>query len=79
MKLIGKYLTRIYVLGLNLDSEDVLQNQMNKSKWPELRQKIEDAISVRTKAELQLLFDDDNSCVMPVLSLAEAAEDLHNK
>ena len=52
---------------------------MNKSKWSELRHRIKIAISSRTKAELQHLFDDDNSCFMPVLSPNEAAEDLHNK
>ena len=60
-------------LGLS----DLAKDQMDDSKQDELRAKIAEAFSRRTRDEWVLLLADADCCVTPVLSIAEVSEDIH--
>src|SRR6266540_4796814 len=65
------------VARLGLDA-DQLPAQMDRDRWPELRERLAVAFRARTRAEWCELFDGSDACVAPVLSLGEAADHPHN-
>jgi alpha-methylacyl-CoA racemase len=63
---------------LGLDERD-LPAQMDRDRWPELRERLAAAFRARTRAEWCELFDGSDACVAPVLSPGEAPGHPHNR
>ena len=61
-----------------LDSSD-LETQMDRRRWPELRQKLEALFKTRTRAEWCELLEGSDICFAPVLDLHEAPQHPHNR
>ncbi|MBP6011881.1 MAG: CoA transferase [Alphaproteobacteria bacterium] len=55
------------------------QSQMDRSKWPSLKEKIGRVLKTKTRAEWDKLMEGSDVCYAPVLSLAEAPNHPHNK
>ena len=55
------------------------QAQMDRSKWPELKQKLADVIATKTREEWCEIMEGTDICFAPVLSLAEAPAHPHNQ
>ena len=55
------------------------QSQMDRSKWPTLKEKIARVLKTKTRAEWDKLMEGSDVCYAPVLSLAEAPNHPHNK
>ena len=53
--------------------------QMDRSVWPELKEKLAAVVAQRTRAEWCELLEGSDTCFAPVLSLAEAPEHAHNR
>lgn len=66
-----------FVSRLGVDTSD-WPGQDDPSRWPQLRERISDAIARRTRAEWEQIYRGTDSCVTPVLTFDEAAEDPHN-
>ncbi len=55
-----------------------LPDQYDRSHWPELHSRLEEAFAVRTLAEWQAALEGTDVCFAPVLSVDEAASHPHN-
>jgi len=64
--------------GLGLDP-DALPAQMDRSRWPGLREAIAGAVKRRSQAAWVAAFDGTDACVQPVLSFADAPVHPHNR
>ena len=53
--------------------------QMDKSQWPDLKEKLADVFKQKTRAEWCEIMEHTDVCFAPVLSLSEAPEHPHNK
>lgn len=53
--------------------------QMDKSKWPDLKARMESVFKTKTRDEWCDIMEGTDICFAPVLSLAEAPEHPHNK
>ena len=53
--------------------------QMDRSVWPELKEKLAEVVAQRTRDEWCELLEGTDTCFAPVLSLAEAPEHAHNR
>ncbi len=62
--------------GMELDPAS-LPNQMDRSKWPELKEVFAKTFARKTRAEWTAIFEGTDACVAPVLSMTEAMEDPH--
>ncbi|MGW0287563.1 CaiB/BaiF CoA transferase family protein [Streptomyces sp. NPDC003236] len=62
------------VLGLR---EEDLPDQHDRSRWPELRERFASAFRTRTRDEWCAAAEGQETCMAPVLSLAEAPNHLH--
>ncbi|GAA2870021.1 CaiB/BaiF CoA-transferase family protein [Streptosporangium fragile] len=56
-----------------------LPDRDDRSRWPELRERLAEAFRSRTRAEWEAVFDGTDACVSPVLEMGEAADHPHNK
>jgi alpha-methylacyl-CoA racemase len=63
--------------GLGLDSEPDLPDQLDRARWPLLRERFADVFRTRTRAEWCAVFEGTTGCLTPVLSFAEAPHDRH--
>ena len=54
-------------------------HQMDRSRWPELKEKLAALVAQRTRDEWCELLEGTDTCFAPVLSLAEAPEHAHNR
>ena len=61
-----------------LDPEE-FSSQMDRSRWPEYKQKVAEVFRSKTRAQWCELMEGTDVCFAPVLSLTEAAEHPHNK
>jgi alpha-methylacyl-CoA racemase len=61
-----------------LAEDQALDNQMDQSAWPDLKQRVAAAFRMRTRDEWTRIFDGTDACVSPVLSMAEAPAYPHN-
>jgi alpha-methylacyl-CoA racemase len=59
--------------------EGAPHDQLVDEIWPALKRKLAAAIRLRTRDELQALFEDTDACVTPVLDLDEAAAHRHQR
>lgn len=65
---------------LGMDPErDHLPEQMDRARWPELRERLAAAFKTRTRAEWSELLEGSDACAAPVLSLAEAPNHPHHR
>jgi alpha-methylacyl-CoA racemase len=60
-------------------SEDLWDAQMDRSKWPEMKDKIEAVFKTKTRDEWCALMEGTDICFAPVLGLDEAINHPHNK
>ena len=58
---------------------ETLPHQMDKAKWPELKQKVAAVIATRTRDEWCAIMEGTDVCFAPVLSMTEAIDHPHNK
>ena len=58
---------------------EALPNQMDRARWPELKQKLAAVFKLRTRAEWCELLEGSDACFAPVLSMSEALEHPHNR
>jgi alpha-methylacyl-CoA racemase len=62
------------VLGL---ADPLFDDQMNRARWPQMRERIAAVIAGRTLAQWRSAIDDPDACLTPVLGLDEAAHHPH--
>ncbi|MFC5142952.1 CaiB/BaiF CoA transferase family protein [Actinomycetospora rhizophila] len=62
--------------GLGLDPQ-VVGDQWDRARWPEVKRLVAAAFATRTRSEWTDRFDRVDACVTPVLSMREAAADPH--
>jgi alpha-methylacyl-CoA racemase len=72
--------SKFYELLLELAEIDdpEFQNQMDMSKWPELKKKIETIFKTKTRDEWCEIMEGTDVCFSPVLSFDEAIKHPHN-
>ena len=63
---------------LGLGDED-LSTQMDRTRWPEMKQRLTTIFASKTRAEWEAVFAGSDACVAPVLSATEAPDHPHNK
>ncbi|MCE9649227.1 MAG: CoA transferase [Parvibaculum sp.] len=59
--------------------EDIWDHQMDSSKWPEMKKKIEAVFKTKTRDEWCAIMENTDICFAPVLSISEAKDHQHNK
>ncbi len=62
--------------GLGLSPED-LPRQMERARWPEMKQRFAAIFREKTRGEWEQVFADSDACVAPVLSATEAMAHPH--
>jgi alpha-methylacyl-CoA racemase len=83
----GKFITvgalepQFYALLLERCGIDdpAFKAQMNRSRWPELKQKLTELFRTRTRAEWCALMEGSDVCFAPVLDWDEAPQHAHNR
>tara|TARA_R110000824_G_scaffold155226_1_gene327516 strand:- start:63588 stop:64718 length:1131 start_codon:yes stop_codon:yes gene_type:complete len=60
-------------------SEDIWDQQMDGSKWPEMKTKIEAVFKTKTRDDWCAIMENTDICFAPVLSITEAKDHQHNK
>jgi len=65
------------VLGLDKIAKE--KEQMDKSRWPELKRKLSSVFLTKTRDEWSEIMKNKDVCFSPVLSITEAYEHPHNK
>ncbi|MHB8263992.1 MAG: CaiB/BaiF CoA transferase family protein [Acidimicrobiales bacterium] len=65
--------------GLGIDSDGDLPGQMDRSGWPQMKERFARIFRTRTRAEWESVFDGTDACVAPVLSPTEAPLHSHNQ
>lgn len=66
---------RFYQTFCSIAGLQDLPDRADEGNWPQLRERFEQAIGSRTRAEWERLFAGTDGCVAPVRSLSEAADD----
>jgi alpha-methylacyl-CoA racemase len=70
------YAAMLAILGLD-DVDSTAEAQMDRTQWPQLRERIAAAFRTRRQAEWEARFAEVDSCGAPVLTLEELAVDPH--
>ncbi|MCL5445156.1 MAG: CoA transferase [Actinobacteria bacterium] len=65
-------------LGLSGEAGRDLANQMDRDRWPEMKDRLAEIFLTKTRDEWTKIFDGTDSCAAPVLSPFEAREHPHN-
>ena len=82
----GKYISvgpieskfyKLFLDKLDLQGHPLLQDQMDRSRWPEAKQVLATKIKQRTREDWVRLFDGLDACVAPVLDFDEALQHPH--
>jgi alpha-methylacyl-CoA racemase len=55
-----------------------LADQMDKSRWPELKQRVQELVKAKTRDEWCRIMEGSDVCFAPVLTMGEAAAHPHN-
>jgi alpha-methylacyl-CoA racemase len=78
---IGSIEPQFYALLLEKASltDPEFQAQMDRSKWPSLKEKIARVMKTKTRDEWDKIMEGTDVCYAPVLSLSEAPNHPHNK
>jgi alpha-methylacyl-CoA racemase len=58
-------------------TEECYDDQMNRSKWPSLHDKMADVFKTKTREEWSSLFDGTDACVAPVIEMFDAPAHPH--
>ncbi len=66
------------LVGLGLAGAD-LPDQMDRDRWPEMKQRFAEVFGTRTRDEWTKVFEGTDACVAPVLSPFEAHRHPHNE
>jgi alpha-methylacyl-CoA racemase len=77
---IGSIEPQFYTLLLEKTgiSDPEFEHQMDRAKWPALKEKIARVIKTKTRVQWDALMENTDVCYAPVLSLAEAPHHPHN-
>lgn len=77
---IGSIEPQFYALLLEKTgiTDPAFQNQMDRSAWPELTQKLAEVLKTKTQAEWCEIMDATDICFAPILDLDEAPKHAHN-
>ncbi|MDB5471664.1 MAG: hypothetical protein JWR84_3224 [Caulobacter sp.] len=77
---IGSIEPQFYALLLEKTgiTDPAFQNQMDRSAWPELTQKLAGVLKTKTQAEWCAIMDATDICFAPILDLDEAPKHPHN-
>jgi alpha-methylacyl-CoA racemase len=67
------------LVGLGLDSQQNLPDQMDRERWHELRARFAEVFASRTRAEWTGVFGGLDACVSPVLAPREVADADHTR
>lgn len=67
-------LLRLLELG-----EENLPHQMNRKRWPEMRERFKAVFKTKTRDEWCAIMEGSDACLTPVLSMDEAPNHPHNK
>ncbi len=59
-------------------SDPAFDAQMDRTRWPDLKEKVAHAIATKTRAEWGALMEGTDVCFAPVLEIAEAPDYPHN-
>jgi alpha-methylacyl-CoA racemase len=62
-----------------LDKDNDLPAQLDKAKWPKLRQRLAAVFKTKTRAEWCALMEGSDVCFAPVLTIQEAIDHPHNR
>jgi alpha-methylacyl-CoA racemase len=65
--------------GLGLAGDPVFARQDDRSRWPAMRGRLTDAFAAADRDHWTRHFAGTQACVTPVLSMAEAPQDPHNR
>ena len=60
-------------------TEEIWNHQMDRDKWPEMKEKIAAVFRTKTRDEWCAIMEGTDICFAPVLSLREAKDHQHNK
>lgn len=63
---------------LGLDAETELSRQMDRVRWPVLRERFEEIFARKTQAEWCALLEQSDACFAPILDMSEAPLHPHN-
>ena len=64
--------------GLGIDTEGLPQ-QMDRSAWPQMKDRFAEIFKSKTQKEWNDIFGDKDACVTPVLTMGEAPDHPHSK
>jgi alpha-methylacyl-CoA racemase len=67
------------LVGLGLDGEQNLPDQMDRTRWQALRARFAEVFASRTRAEWTGIFGGLDACVSPVLAPREVADADHTR
>ena len=66
-----------FMAGIGLADADDLPDQMDRTRWPEMKQRVSEIIATRTLDEWVTVFDGTDACVTPVLTMGETPAHPH--
>ncbi len=66
------------IAGLEIDPSS-LPAQLDRGKWPEMKERFGDVIRKKTREEWMAIFEGKDACVAPVLGLNEVMDHPHNR
>ncbi len=66
-----------FMAGIGLGDADDLPDQMDRDRWPEMKQRVGDIIATRTLGEWVAVFDGTDACVTPVLTMGQTPSHPH--
>ena len=66
-----------FMAGIGLVGAEDLPDQMDRGRWPEMKQRIGDIIAQRTLDEWVAVFDGTDACVSPVLTMGQTPSHPH--
>jgi alpha-methylacyl-CoA racemase len=71
-------LLRLTGLGEDVDGGGALPHQMDRSQWPDMKERFAALFRTKTRDEWCALMEHTDACFAPVLSMAEAPRHPHN-
>ena len=66
-----------FMAGIGLADADDLPDQMDRERWPEMKQRVGGIIAARTLDEWVAVFDGSDACVTPVLTMGQTPAHPH--
>ena len=66
-----------FMAGIGLAGADGLPDQMERDRWPEMKQRVGEIIATRTQDEWMAVFDGTDACVSPVLTMGQTPSHPH--